>query len=223
MKASLDTNVIIHLYRANQQGVLFDLFPKGIYVYSFIVDVELRNHGQDIMDQFMQDVEAGVITIIDDAWLKGKNLLGLFKDYFNEDFILYNVEDKGEVYAIALARILGAMSVVTDDTKIGGPHATLMRIPDSEVVPFAFYEVLFLLFLSGKISSEDVVKRFEVIVNNSPELNFPLKSKLTFFVKRFWVSPYSEREKQWMESFCSDLSVSFMKKMSELNHAISQF
>ncbi len=220
MKASLDTNVIIHLYRANQQGVLFDLFPKGIYVYAFIVNVELINHGKDIMDQFMKDVEAGLITIIDDAWLKEKKLFSLFTEYFNEDFILYNVEDKGEVYAIALARTLGIMSIITDDTKNGGPHATLMRLPDSDVIPFAFYEVLFLLYLSERITSEDVVQKFTSIVTDSPELNFSLKSKLSFFVKRFLADPYSIREKQWMEDYCKCYSINFKERIKKLYSAL---
>ena len=217
MKASLDTNVIIHLYRANQQNVLFELFSDGIFVYSFIVEVELNNHGKDIMDKFMEDVTKGIITIIDDSWLKEKGMFSIFKENFDEDFILYNVEDKGEVYAIALAKTLGVMSIVTDDTKIGGPHATLMRIPDSDVIPFAFYEVLFLLYLSGKISLEDVIKIFESIVMNSPELNFSLKSKLSSFVRRFCASPYSEREKQWMENYCSNFSIRFIERISALN------
>ncbi len=35
MEASLDTNVIIHLYRANLQAILFKRF-KGLKVYEFI-------------------------------------------------------------------------------------------------------------------------------------------------------------------------------------------
>ena len=30
MKASLDTNVIIHLYRAEMQNILFEFFDEGI-------------------------------------------------------------------------------------------------------------------------------------------------------------------------------------------------
>lgn len=41
MKASLDTNVIIHLYRAGKQQVLFNRFPDGVYMYGAIVSEHL--------------------------------------------------------------------------------------------------------------------------------------------------------------------------------------
>ena len=38
MRASLDTNVIIHLYRAGLQNILFDLFVDGVFIYEQITD-----------------------------------------------------------------------------------------------------------------------------------------------------------------------------------------
>lgn len=217
MKASLDTSVIINLYRADQEDILFDLFSDGIFVHSFIVDVELKNHGQDIKDKFMNDVESGKVQIIDDHWLEAHGLLSLFRSYFEEERLLYDFGDKGEVCAIALARTLGVMSVVTDDTKQRGPHATLMRLPNTDVIPFAFYEVLFLLFLSGNISAEEVVEKFEAVVNSSQGLSLLPKAKLKAFVKRFSADPYSEREKLWMEAYCEKRSVNFIERMRILN------
>ena len=40
MKASLDTNVIIHMYRAGKQELLFQLFEE-IFVYEQIIDVSI--------------------------------------------------------------------------------------------------------------------------------------------------------------------------------------
>ena len=51
MKASLDTNVIIHLYRAGQEGILFRHFKEGIYIYEQIRKVELKHHGQDLLEK----------------------------------------------------------------------------------------------------------------------------------------------------------------------------
>ena len=34
MKATLDTDIIIHLYKSSQQNLLFDLF-EGLYIYDF--------------------------------------------------------------------------------------------------------------------------------------------------------------------------------------------
>ncbi len=43
MEASLDTNVIIHLYKAGFQSVLFRRFHK-LKVYEFIRTKEMVNH-----------------------------------------------------------------------------------------------------------------------------------------------------------------------------------
>jgi hypothetical protein len=61
--------------------------------------------------------------------------------------ILYDGSDLGEVYAMSMAMTLGCISLVTDDIKERGPHYTLLRVPDSDGMPFDFYELLFLDFL----------------------------------------------------------------------------
>ena len=43
MKASLDTNVIIHFYRAGLQNDLFELFSDGVLIYEQIRKIELVN------------------------------------------------------------------------------------------------------------------------------------------------------------------------------------
>lgn len=54
MRASLDTNVIIHLYRAELQGILFDLFDEGVFIYEQIRSMELEHHGQDILILYLK-------------------------------------------------------------------------------------------------------------------------------------------------------------------------
>ncbi len=44
MTASLDTNVIIHLYHAGLQNILFDIFTDGVFIYEQIRNVELENY-----------------------------------------------------------------------------------------------------------------------------------------------------------------------------------
>ena len=51
MKASLDTNVLIHLYRVDQQKILFEVFEESIFIYEQIRNVELEHHGQDVIDK----------------------------------------------------------------------------------------------------------------------------------------------------------------------------
>ena len=69
MDASLDTNVIIHLYKANLQAVLFNRFEK-LKVYDFIRKTEMQNHAEkNILNQFDTDVENGKIEIVTDKYL----------------------------------------------------------------------------------------------------------------------------------------------------------
>lgn len=46
MRASLDTNVIIHFYRAGLQDILFECFDEGVFIYEQIRNIELENHRQ---------------------------------------------------------------------------------------------------------------------------------------------------------------------------------
>ena len=56
MRASLDTNVIIHFYRAGLQNILFDFFDEGVFIYEQIRNVELQNHGNDILNLVDRDI-----------------------------------------------------------------------------------------------------------------------------------------------------------------------
>ena len=138
MEASLDTNVIIHLYKAKLQSVLFNRFQK-LKVYEFIRNREMNNHAEpEIIDLFDKDVEAGRIELITDEYLKSIGMYQVFLQQVKEIRILFDGGDLGEVYAIAMAKTLGCICLVTDDIKERGPHYTLMRMPDSDVIPFAF-------------------------------------------------------------------------------------
>lgn len=62
MEASLDTNVIIHLYRAGLQEILFRRFSK-VKVFEFIRKQELNRHADsDILRQFDEDVSNGKLS-----------------------------------------------------------------------------------------------------------------------------------------------------------------
>ena len=50
MRASLDTNVIIHLYHAGKQEILFQRFKDGLYIYAQIRNIELVNHGHILVN-----------------------------------------------------------------------------------------------------------------------------------------------------------------------------
>ena len=70
MRASLDTNVIIHLYRAGIQNILFDLFDEGVFIYEQIRKVELDHHGKDVLEKVDADIISGRIEIYSDQKLK---------------------------------------------------------------------------------------------------------------------------------------------------------
>ncbi len=63
MRASLDTNVMIHFYRAGLQQILFDFFDEGVFIYEQIRDIELGNHGQDVLDEVDSDIAIGKIEL----------------------------------------------------------------------------------------------------------------------------------------------------------------
>lgn len=216
MDASLDTNVIIHLYKANCQSILFDRF-KNIRVYEFIRNHEMDNHASpEIIDLFDKDVEAGRVEIITYDYLKNIDMHNIFNYHVGDLRTLFENGDLGEVYAIALAKVLGCISLVTNDIKEHGPHYMLMRIPDSDVIPFAFYEILFLNYLEGIITEKELENQFNIICHVSG-FRISLSSKVKFFIKRFWLDPYTDNEKDWMSLFCTKKNINAKKRLEELN------
>lgn len=201
MDASLDTNVIIHLYKANLQSVLFNRFQK-VKVYEFIRNQEMKRHaGPVINDLFDKDVEAGKIELISDDYLKSIGMYNVFLQHVKDLRILFNGGDLGEVYAISMAKTLGCICLVTDDIKERGPHYTLMRTPDSDVKPFSFYEILFLDYLEAKLSEAQLITRFNTICELSG-LTWNCSSKLKEFMRRFVFGKYSDSEKEWFNAYC---------------------
>lgn len=216
MDASLDTNVIIHLYNANLQDVLFSRFEK-LKVYEFIRNQELKKHAEPkILDKFDKDIESGKIELITDAYLREIGMHNIFQKHVRDIRILFDGGDLGEVYAISMAKTLGCMSLVTDDIKERGPHYTLMRIEDSDVMPFAFYELLFLEFLEQRLTEGELLERFDKTCNFS-DLTIDCTSKLKIFIRRFWSNPYTESERKWMKCFCKDNEIDAKRRIHQLS------
>ncbi|MCL1874003.1 MAG: hypothetical protein FWF85_07795 [Clostridiales bacterium] len=221
MDASLDTNVIIHLYQASFQSILFERFQR-LFVYEYIRSQEVANNANlEVIAAFDEDLKNGNYELITNDYLKRIGMYPVFLQQVKEHRILFEGGDLGEVYAISLARTLGCMCLVTDDIKERGPHYTLMRIPDSDVIPLAFYEIIFLDYLQSRISEGELITRFNSICESSG-LQFNLKSKLKFFIKRFWNDPYTDSEKSWMNSFCNSNSISAYMRMHALLKYINE-
>ena len=215
MRASLDTNVIIHFYRAGLQNILFEFFDEGVFIYDQIRNVELENHGQDVIIQVDSDIAAGRIELYTDQKLKDLQVHKIFEYNVNENRNLYGTGDLGEVYAISLAQTLGAYSLVTDDTKQGGPYMSLLQFED-DIMLFTFADVLILRYLIGTVDENQTVKDFNHI-NNSSALNWSFRSQVRKFIKRFLKEPYRNEDPEWIHKLSETYGFSIKAKLAALS------
>ncbi|WP_034490634.1 PIN domain-containing protein [Butyrivibrio fibrisolvens] len=218
MRASLDTNAIIHFYKAGLQNILFEFFDDGVFIYEQIRNIELNNHGRDILEAVDSDIRAGKIVLYTDEQLKKQAVFKIFQTNVNENRHLYGKGDLGEVYAISLAQTIGAYALVTDDIKQGGPYMSLLQFED-EVMPFTFADILILRFILGDVDAKQTVSDFNLI-NDKSELNWAFRSQVTKFIKRFLTDPYREDDKEWIRSRASACGVSIKNKMVELSRLL---
>ncbi len=214
MRASLDTNVIIHLYRARLQSVLFDIFTDGVFIYEQIRNVELENHGKDIIPDVDKDIADGKIELYTDKKLKEQGVYKLFEYNVKDNRLLYNPGDMGEVYAISLAQTIGTYSLVTDDTKPGGPYMSLLQL-EYDVMPFNFADILILRYLFGVTDEAQTISDFNSI-NKTSDLNWAFRSQMKRFVKRFITEPYKDEDKQWLEQVAKDKGFNLNAKIKAL-------
>lgn len=215
MKASLDTNVIIHFYKAGLEDILFDFFDEGVIIYEQIRNIELENHGQEVLNKVDSDISSGKIELYTDQKLKDLQIYKIFEYNFSENRNLYGTGDLGEVYAISLAQTLGAYSLVTDDTKQGGPYMSLLQFEDN-VMPFTFADVLILRYLVGNADENQTVNDFNMI-NNSSSLNWSFKSQVSKFIKRFLKDPYRNEDKEWILDLAAKKGFSIKVKLAALS------
>ena len=215
MRASLDTNVIIHFYRAGLQNILFDFFDEGVFIYEQIRNIELENHGQEILDKVDSDIASGKIELYTNQKLKELQVYKIFENNVLENRNLYGSGDLGEVYAISLAQTIGAYSLVTDDTKQGGPYMSLLQF-DDDIMPFTFVDVLILRYLVGDVDENQTVTDFNLI-NNSSNLNWSFKSQVSKFIKRFLKDPYRSEDTEWIRNLAATKGFSIKEKLAALS------
>ena len=215
MRASLDTNVIIHFYKAGLQDILFDFFDEGVFIYEQIRNIELKNHGLEILDKVDSDIASGKIELYTNQKLKELQVYKIFENNVLENRNLYGSGDLGEVYAISLAQTIGAYSLVTDDTKQGGPYMSLLQF-DDDIMPFTFADVLILRYLVGNVDEHQTVTDFNLI-NNSSNLNWSFKSQVTKFIKRFLKDPYRSEDTEWIRNLAATKGFSIKEKLAALS------
>lgn len=215
MRASLDTNAIIHFYQVGLQNILFTFFDEGVFIYEQIREVELEHHGQEVLSQIDADIVAGRIEVYTDQKLKELQVYKIFENNVNENRYLYGTGDLGEVYAISLAQTLGAYSLVTDDTKQGGPYMSLMQF-EYDIMPFTYADVLILRYLMGTVDENQTINDFNVI-NNSSSLKWSFKSQIIKFIKRFYKDPYRSEDRTWIKKFACDNNINVKLKLRLLS------
>lgn len=215
MRASLDTNVIIHFYKAGLQDILFNFFDEGVFIYEQIRNTELENHGQEILDKVDSDITLGKIEVYTNQRLKELEVYKIFEHNVLENRNLYGSGDLGEVYAISLAQTLGAYSLVTDDTKQGGPYMSLLQFED-DVMPFTFADVLILRYLIGDADENLTVSDFDLI-NNKSNLDWSFKSQVVKFIKRFLKDPYRSEDTKWIQDLAAKKRFSIKEKLVALS------
>lgn len=215
MRASLDTNVIIHFYKAGLQDILFDFFDEGVFIYEQIRNIELENHGQEILDKVDSDIASGKIELYTNQKLKELQVYKIFENNVLENRNLYGSGDLGEVYAISLAQTIGAYSLVTDDTKQGGPYMSLLQF-DDDIMPFTFADVLILRYLIGDVDENRTVKDFNQI-NDKSHLDWSFRSQVTKFIKRFLKEPYRNEDTKWIRALAAKYGFSIKEKLATLS------
>ena len=217
MKASLDTNIIIHFYRAGLQDILFNFFDSEVLIHEKILDIELENHGQDILELINLDIKNGNIELYTNQRLRDLEVDSMFDERLNDNMMLYSPQDMGEMYAISLAQTLGACSLVTDDMKQGGPYMSLLQFED-EVIPFNFADILILRYLEGGADENQTILDFKKI-NEESRMNWTLKSQLVKFYKRFYLDPFFN-DKEWINNYIKEDEIYIKEKLTSLNKLI---
>lgn len=213
MDASLDTDIVIHLYKSDKKDLLFS-FCNRLYMHEYLLEHELKKKAIQVYQEFCVDIDNELISIICTSDLIEIGIKGLFEDYLQEYEYLF---DRGEMYAIALAKAMGLVALLSDDTKEFGPHETLVKELIEDVIPFSFFELLFLKYLELDMNPEELLKEFES-VNTSSMSRYPMKfkNKMLSIVRRFSKKSGTERDRQWIDNFCCSNNIDYKRKMVDL-------
>lgn len=210
MNASLDTDIVIHLYLSDKQGIIFSFFDK-LYMHEYLYENELKNKSVPVYEAVTKDVEAEQIQIITAKDLIDMGIKGLFEKYKRDYKYLF---DAGELYAVSMAKAMGLVAFVSDDTKDYGPHETLVKELIEDVIPFAFYELLFLRYVSSNISLQEMQIEFEEVTTVSMHrypMNFRKRMLLT--ARRFSRKHGTDRDFDWIFDFCEQRGIDYKQKM----------
>lgn len=221
--ASLDTNILIHLWRSQTEKMLKQMFDK-VYVHQWLIDTELSHHADDILrGKIIDSMVDGFIEPINDAILKKQGLYEAFKQELEDLALFFSGSDTGEGYVIALAKVYGIPAVVTNDIKKDGPKWYL-NIRAKEPIGFSSDEVLLIDYLKGALSKEEYLSQFQAM-NDINALGWRMKISQRRFVQRFLGEldreiPASVRDHQWINDFAKKNGIDITKKLNSLKAVI---
>ncbi|MBS4030252.1 MAG: hypothetical protein KGZ63_02370 [Clostridiales bacterium] len=218
MKASLDTDIVIHLYGSGKEGLIFNYFDQ-LYMHAYLYERELKLKSVPVYKKLTTDVVAGRIEIVTTKDLVDMGIQGLFERYKRDYEYLF---DSGELYAVSMAKAMGLMAFVSDDTKEYGPHETLVKELIEDVMPFAFYELLFLNYLSSEINLVEMHREFDEVTSQTMNLH-PMKfrTKMLLTARRFSHRHGTERDYSYVRDFCQQHKVDYRVKMRGLKEYLS--
>ncbi len=212
MDVSLDTDITVHLYNAGKEDLLFRYFNK-LYMHEFILEREIRNKSACVYKKIQEEQKAGRITIVNTKYLIGLGMKKVFEDQLADIKILF---DFGEANAVALACALGIAALVTDDTKDYGPHETLLKECIEDVIPFAFYELLYLDYLDSDDDFDGFLNEYHHINQIAyPDRPMSFHNRIARTVQRF-SRRGTKRDIRWMENFCREKNIDYRYKMQLL-------
>lgn len=210
---SVDTNVFIHLYKSGHENLLYENFGE-IYVYEYIIEEELKRNSFLVYQKVQKRIEQGDIILIDRKYIVDKGLIEIFDENYDDCLILF-ARDRGEAYAVALARALGIQCFITNDIKQGGPYETLVKEYIEEVIPFTFYEILFFKYLKGDFNKEEFKNNFDSI-SNIMEHPMDFCSKVNSVIRRFIRKDSKERDKKLLRNIVLEYQIDLKEKINEL-------
>lgn len=213
MNASLDTDIIIHLYLSGKKDLIFSFFDK-VYMHEYLYEKELKRKSLSVYENFTADIDEGRIEIVTNKDLIEMGIKGLFEGYKKDYEYLF---DMGELYAISLAKAMGLVAFVSDDTKREGPHETLVKELIEDVIPFAFYELLFLRYLLSSITLDQMYEDFqEVNVKSMNQYPMNFKNRMLMTARRFSHKHGTDRDFDWIREFCGGNGINYKDKMQRL-------
>lgn len=95
MDASLDTDIVIHLYKSNKKDLLFSSFDE-LFIYEYLLEEELRNKSFSVYHEFKEDIKSSLVNVITNAHLVEMGIKGLFEEYKESNKNLFDI---GELHS----------------------------------------------------------------------------------------------------------------------------